>query len=276
VIHAGVGGFTDLTAEPRVTVKASSMPWNELLENVLASNGLGFVIQENLLFIARVEDLGAIARVRGRTYGGPPISLNFLNGDLKEIFRLFVDVTGLRILPEPNLQGSVTMLVSERPALWVLDLVLAANDLAATRVDAPDASREGTAVRIQRLAEMSGEAVDLSGMQTRPLPPRTDAPAGFASSASQPLASVSSAEGRVQVKRAGTHQWISAGQDMPLGCGDLVRTGPSGSGEIRFATGMTFPLGADSLVVIDAEPQGGALNVTSSPSSLAARPQCKP
>jgi len=41
VIHSGVKG--------QVTVKVSDMPWHELLENVLASNGLGFVLDDNLL-----------------------------------------------------------------------------------------------------------------------------------------------------------------------------------------------------------------------------------
>jgi hypothetical protein len=144
------------------------MPWNELFENVLASNGLGFAIEKNLLFIARVEDLGAIERVRGRTYGGHPISLDFLRGGLADVLRLFTDITGFRLVPDANLQGSVTMLVSERPAMWVLDLLLVANDLAATRIDAPDAKPGATALRIQRLADVRGEAVDLSRLVTNP------------------------------------------------------------------------------------------------------------
>ena len=89
----GSGAFADDGRRASITVKASRMPWNELFENVLASNGLGFVLEKNLLFIARVEDLGAIERVRGRTYGGPPISLNFLYGELEDMFRLFKDIT---------------------------------------------------------------------------------------------------------------------------------------------------------------------------------------
>jgi hypothetical protein len=83
VIHAGVGGVVaDWSRWPRVTVKVASVPWNELFENVLASNGLGFVLDRNVLFIARVEDLGSIERVRGRAYGGPLIKLHLLTADL--------------------------------------------------------------------------------------------------------------------------------------------------------------------------------------------------
>jgi hypothetical protein len=154
-IHSGVKG--------QVTVKVSDMPWNELLENVLASNGLGFVLDNNLLFIARVEDLGAIERVRGRTYRGQPITLNFLNGDLLPMLGgPFQDVTGFRLVADPNLQGTMTVRVSERPAMQVIALLLAANDLAATRIEAPDMKPGATALRICRVADIKGAAVDLS------------------------------------------------------------------------------------------------------------------
>ena len=36
------------------------MAWNELFENIMASNGLGMVLEKKLIFIARAEDLGAL------------------------------------------------------------------------------------------------------------------------------------------------------------------------------------------------------------------------
>jgi len=166
VVHAGVQGFRgDDINDPRtarVTVKVSDMPWNELFENVLASNGLGFALDKDLLFIARVEDLGAFERIRGRAYGGPPISLNFLDGHLPDVFGLFRDVTDLRIVPDPNLEGSVTLVIAERPAMQVLDLVLAANDLAATPVEARDAKPGTTELRIRRRIDVKGDALDLT------------------------------------------------------------------------------------------------------------------
>ena len=163
-IHSGVKG--------QVTVKVSGMPWNELLENVLASNGLGFVLDNNLLFIARVEDLGAIERIRGRTYRGQPITLNFLNGDLLRMLGPFQDVTGFQLVADPNLEGTMTVRVSERPAVQVIALLLAANDLAATRIEAPDVKPGTTALRICRLADVNGAVVDLSKLvpMARPHP----------------------------------------------------------------------------------------------------------
>ncbi len=154
VIHAGVQG--------RVTVKVEGTPWNELFENVLASNGLGFGLEKNLLFIARVEDLGAIERTRGRTYRGRPVTLDFLNGDLVPMLSPFKDVTGFQLVSDSNVRGVMTLRVSERPVLEVIDLLLAANDLAATRIDSPEANPGTTALRICRLADVKSDAVDLS------------------------------------------------------------------------------------------------------------------
>jgi hypothetical protein len=166
VVHAGVQGFPgeDINdpRTARVTVKVSDMPWNELFENVLASNGLGFVLEKDLLFIARVEDLGAFERIRGRAYGGPTISLNFLCGQLPVVFGLFRDVTDLWIVPDPNLVGSVTLVIAERPAMQVLDLVLVANDLVATPVEARDAKPGTTALRIRRRIDAKGDVIDLT------------------------------------------------------------------------------------------------------------------
>lgn len=166
--------------DPRVTVKASNMPWNDLFENVLASNGLGFVLEKNLLFIARVEDLGTIERVRGRVYeSGNPVSWTMICATLGDLFRILSDVTGLQLVPDPrvnwmfappvdfnfatNANWLFALHVSEHPALQMLDLILAANGLAVTRI-APtaDAKPGTTALRISKLADVRGETVDLS------------------------------------------------------------------------------------------------------------------
>jgi hypothetical protein len=166
VIHSGVQGhLADDIFDPRsarVTVKVSDMPWNELFENVLASNGLGFVLEKDLLVIARASDLGAFERTRGRVYGGPSIHLNLLDARIGFVLGLFSDVTDLRIAPDADLEGAVTLVVSERPAMLVLDLVLAANDLAPTPVEAGDAKPGVTGLRIRRLADAKGDVADLS------------------------------------------------------------------------------------------------------------------
>jgi len=160
VIHGGVQG--------RVTVKASNMAWNELFENVLASNGLGFVLEKRLLFIARAEDLGVFERIRGRTYDSWPIDLVFSHANLFDVLSLFRGITDHPFVPDATLQGWVNLRFRKRLAFECLDLILVAHDLAITRVEPPDAKPGATALRISKLADVKGETVDLSKLPPTP------------------------------------------------------------------------------------------------------------
>lgn len=196
VIHAAVQGHAikvDPYADPRVTLQVSGMPWNELFENVLASNGLGFVLKDNLLFIARVEDLGAIERLRGGAYPGWPVDFHFLTANLlpgqmvtgdphdRQTWKLGTDIgilnhmrddiwPGLQFVPDADVNGTVTLRIRQRSNMQVLDLFLIANDLAAARTDSPDAKPGETVLRIGKLADLRGEAVDLSKLEPTPSP----------------------------------------------------------------------------------------------------------
>ena len=58
-------------------------------------------------------------------------------------------------------------------------------------------------------------------------------------------------EGTVQVKPAGSKEWVAATRAVELRADDLVRTGPGGNAEIRFAEGTLFKLRPDSLIQIE-------------------------
>jgi TonB family protein len=58
-------------------------------------------------------------------------------------------------------------------------------------------------------------------------------------------------DGAVQVKRAGSEEWVAATRDGELRADDLVRTGPGGNAQIRFADGTLFKLRPDSLTQIE-------------------------
>ena len=58
-------------------------------------------------------------------------------------------------------------------------------------------------------------------------------------------------DGAVQVKRAGSREWVAATRADELRADDLVRTGPGGNAEIRFADGTLFRLRPDSLIQIE-------------------------
>ena len=161
VIHAGVQG--------QVTVRASNMAWNELFENVLASNGLGIVLEKNLIFIARADDLGAIERIRGRTYDSWPIDLLLSHANLFDVLSLFKGITDHPFAPDASLQVCcVNLRFTKRLAFECLDLMLVAHDLAITRVEPPDSKPGMAALRISRLADARGEPVDLSTLPRTP------------------------------------------------------------------------------------------------------------
>ena len=64
-----------------------------------------------------------------------------------------------------------------------------------------------------------------------------------------------SLEGSVQVKRAGTLEWVQATAAVVLRQNDLVRTGAGAAAEIRFADGTSFSVRPDSLITIEESSQ---------------------
>jgi type IV pilus assembly protein PilQ len=67
-----------------------------------------------------------------RQFTGHPISLDFKDGDLQDIFRLFADISGLNIVVNPGVTGKVTLKLNEVPWDQALDLILKANNLGYT------------------------------------------------------------------------------------------------------------------------------------------------
>jgi type IV pilus secretin PilQ/predicted competence protein len=88
-----------------------------------------------------------------KTYTGQPINLDFREGDLQDIFRLFADISGLNVMVNPGVSGKVTMKLTEVPWDQALDMILKANGLGKTM--------EGNVIRIARLADLQREEDDL-------------------------------------------------------------------------------------------------------------------
>jgi len=63
-------------------------------------------------------------------YAGDLISLDFQNGDLGDIFRLFADISGLNVVVNPGVRGVVTFRASKQPWDDLLDRMMSANGLA--------------------------------------------------------------------------------------------------------------------------------------------------
>lgn len=58
-------------------------------------------------------------------------------------------------------------------------------------------------------------------------------------------------DGRVQVKKVNSVQWVTADYRMPLDKGDLIQTSSDGAARITFADGTTYTVQADTLVTVE-------------------------
>jgi type IV pilus assembly protein PilQ len=66
---------------------------------------------------------------RGRTYSGNPVSLDFQQADLRAVLRVFSEVSGLNMIIDPKVQGTVDVALRDVPWDQALDHVLRANGL---------------------------------------------------------------------------------------------------------------------------------------------------
>lgn len=82
-------------------------------------------------------------------YSGEPISVNLKDVDLKDFFRLIHEISGLNIIVDPSVKGTVTMVLIDVPWDQALDIVLKNNSLGS--------SLEGNVLRIAALATLKRE-----------------------------------------------------------------------------------------------------------------------
>jgi type IV pilus assembly protein PilQ len=95
-------------------------------------------------------NVGTACGVTG--YLGTPISLDFKDGDLQDIFRLFSDISGLNVVVNPGVTGKVTLKLNEVPWGRALELILKTNGLGCVL--------EENVIRIARLSDLQKEADD--------------------------------------------------------------------------------------------------------------------
>ncbi|MBX7187568.1 MAG: type IV pilus secretin PilQ, partial [Vicinamibacteria bacterium] len=117
--------------------------------------------------IAPAKATGMADGAEPTKFTGHPISLDFKDGDLIDLFRLMSEISGLNIIVNPGITGKVSLSVKEVPWDQALDLILKTQGLGYT-VD-------GNVVRIARIADLQKEEQEarnlkkekeLSGEQT--------------------------------------------------------------------------------------------------------------
>jgi type IV pilus assembly protein PilQ len=95
------------------------------------------------------QTLPGVARAGERRFTGNPVSLDFQGADLRAVLRTFSEISGLNIVIDPAVTGSVDVALRDVPWDQALDIILRANKLGYL-VD-------GTIVRIAPLTVLSDE-----------------------------------------------------------------------------------------------------------------------
>src|SRR5712691_1641013 len=83
-------------------------------------------------------------------YTGEPISVNLKDVDLKDFFRLIHEISGLNVVLDPTVKGSVTLVLDQVPWDQALDIVLKNNSLSR--------QLEGNVLRIATVDTLRKEA----------------------------------------------------------------------------------------------------------------------
>src|SRR5689334_12567150 len=101
-------------------------------------------------------------------YTGEPISVNLKDVDLKDFFRLIHEISGLNVVLDPAVKGSLTIVLDEVPWDQALDIVMQNNGL--------DKQLNGNVLRIatkDTLRKEAETARDLDKAQAEAVPPVT-------------------------------------------------------------------------------------------------------
>src|ERR1700689_3522069 len=86
----------------------------------------------------------------GSRYSGEPISVNLKDVDLRDFFRLIHEISGLNVVVDPAVKGSLTIVLDDVPWDQALDIVLKNNDL--------DKQLDGNVLRIATKDTLKKEA----------------------------------------------------------------------------------------------------------------------
>lgn len=107
----------------------------------------------------------AAAPAQGGRYSGEPISVNLKDVDLKDFFRLIHEISGLNVVLDPSVRGSLTIVLDDVPWDQALDIVLKNNNL--------DRQLEGNVLRVATRDTLKKEAEalrDLAKAQAEAVP----------------------------------------------------------------------------------------------------------
>jgi len=142
VVRAGEAAarFSDKTAVELLPVSAHAAQ---------AQNAPAIQPAVNLAAEQRAQ-AGQQPALAGPKYTGEPISVNLKDVDLKDFFRLIHEISGLNVVLDPNVHGTLTIVLDDVPWDQALDIVLKNNELAR--------ELEGNVLRIATVDTLKHEA----------------------------------------------------------------------------------------------------------------------
>ena len=137
--------FSDKTAAELLPVSANAAQSSQ----TSTSSSTGIQPAVNLAAEQKAQ-AGQQPAVTGPKYTGEPISVNLKDVDLKDFFRLIHEISGLNVVLDPNVHGSLTIVLDDVPWDQALDIVLKNNELAR--------ELEGNVLRIATVDTLKHEA----------------------------------------------------------------------------------------------------------------------
>ena len=140
--------FADKTAVELLPVSMHATPQAQS-STAPAQSSTGITPAVNLAAEQKAQ-MGQQPAQSGPHYTGEPISVNLKDVDLKDFFRLIHEISGLNVVLDPNVHGTLTIVLDDVPWDQALDIVLKNNDLAR--------ELEGNVLRIATVETLKKEA----------------------------------------------------------------------------------------------------------------------
>jgi type IV pilus assembly protein PilQ len=140
--------FADKTAAELLPVSAHAAQTSQT-SATSSTGGTGIQPAVNLAAEQKAQAAQQPAST-GPKYTGEPISVNLKDVDLKDFFRLIHEISGLNVVLDPNVHGTLTVVLDDVPWDQALDIVLKNNDLAR--------ELEGNVLRIATVETLRHEA----------------------------------------------------------------------------------------------------------------------
>jgi type IV pilus assembly protein PilQ len=143
--QAAAGRFADKTAAELVALNTHATMKQD------AASGSAPAIQPAVNLAAEQKaQMAQPPAASGSKYTGEPISVNLKDVDLKDFFRLIHEISGLNVVLDPNVKGTLTIVLDDVPWDQALDIVLKNNDLSR--------QLEGNILRIATIETLKKEA----------------------------------------------------------------------------------------------------------------------